>query len=123
MVIFRLLQGVTGAFLVPLAQATMFDINPPENHAKAMSLFGGGIMIGPILGPVLGGWLTDSFDWRWVFLVNIPVGTIATLMLLRYMPKTETTKRKFDLFGFALLIAALIERAEAKVAFYAGVRE
>jgi DHA2 family multidrug resistance protein len=107
MVLFRLLQGVTGAFLVPLAQATMFDINPPENHAKAMALFGGGIMIGPILGPVLGGWLTDSFDWRWVFLVNIPVGTLATLMLLRFMPTTDTSNRKFDLFGFALLGLAL----------------
>ena len=120
MVIFRLLQGITGAFLVPLSQATLFDINPPENHAKAMALFGGGIMIGPILGPVLGGWLTDSFDWRWVFLVNIPVGTLATLMLMRYMPNSETTGRKFDLFGFALLglalgsLQLLLERGQQK---------
>ena len=120
MVIFRLLQGITGAFLVPLSQATLFDINPPENHAKAMALFGGGIMIGPILGPVLGGWLTDSFDWRWVFLVNIPVGTLATLMLMRYMPNSETTERKFDLFGFALLglalgsLQLLLERGQQK---------
>ena len=71
MVIFRALQGVTGAFLVRLSQATLFDINPPERHARAMALFGGGIMIGPIMGPLLGGWLTDSFDWRWVFLVNL----------------------------------------------------
>lgn len=107
MVIFRLVQGVTGAFLVPLAQATMFDINPPEKHAQAMALFGGGIMIGPILGPVLGGWLTESYNWRWVFLVNIPVGTLAALMLLRYMPKTPTNAHKFDIFGFALLGLAL----------------
>ncbi len=107
MVLFRLIQGITGAFLVPLAQATMFDINPREKHAQAMALFGGGIMIGPILGPVLGGWLTDSFNWRWVFLVNIPVGTLATLMLLRFMPSGETVRRKFDLFGFALLGIAL----------------
>jgi DHA2 family multidrug resistance protein len=107
MVVFRLLQGVTGAFLVPLAQATLFDINPPEKHASAMAMFGGGIMIGPILGPVLGGWLTDSFDWRWVFLVNVPVGALATVMLLRYMPKSEITHRKFDLFGFAMLAVAL----------------
>jgi len=107
MVIFRAIQGVTGAFLVPLAQATLFDINPPERHARAMALFGGGIMIGPIMGPVLGGWLTDSFNWRWVFLVNLPVGAIATVMLLRYMPKSELTSRKFDIFGFAMLGLAL----------------
>ena len=107
MVLFRLIQGVTGAFLVPLSQATLFDINPPERHARAMALFGGGIMIGPILGPVLGGWLTDSYNWRWVFLVNIPVGAIATLMLIRFMPSSGTSRRKFDIFGFALLGIAL----------------
>ena len=107
MVLFRLLQGITGAFLVPLAQATMFDINPPERHAQAMALFGGGIMIGPILGPVIGGWLTDSFNWRWVFIVNLPVGIVAFLIIARYMPKVEITRRTFDLFGFALLALAI----------------
>jgi DHA2 family multidrug resistance protein len=90
MVAFRVVQGLTGAFLIPLAQATLFDINPREKHAQAMALFGGGIMIGPILGPVLGGWLTDTFDW-----------------LVRYLPKTGLNARKFDLFGFALLGIAL----------------
>ena len=103
MVAFRAIQGVSGAFLVPLAQATLFDIFPREKHAQAMALFGGGIMIGPILGPLLGGWLTDSFDWRWVFLVNLPIGAIATVMLLRFMPRTELTRRRFDLFGFVLI--------------------
>ena len=107
MVGFRILQGISGAFLVPLSQATLFDINPPERHARAMALFGGGIMIGPILGPVLGGWLTDSFDWRWVFLVNIPVGSLAALMILRFMPKSPKSEHKFDLLGFALLGLAL----------------
>jgi DHA2 family multidrug resistance protein len=107
MVAFRIIQGVTGAFLVPLAQATLFDINPPHRHAQAMALFGGGIMIGPILGPVLGGWLTDSFNWRWVFLVNLPIGAVAALMLLRYMPKSPKSPHKFDLTGFALLGLAL----------------
>ena len=103
MVAFRALQGISGAFLVPLSQATLFDIFPREKHSQAMALFGGGIMIGPILGPLLGGWLTDSFDWRWVFLVNLPVGALATLMLLRFMPRTDLNPRKFDLFGFALI--------------------
>ncbi len=107
MVIFRIIQGVTGAFLVPLSQATLFDINPPERHGRAMALFGGGIMIGPIMGPVLGGWLTDSFDWRWVFLVNLPIGVLATVMLLRFMPSIPKSPKKFDLFGFALLGIAL----------------
>ena len=107
MVVFRAIQGVSGAFLVPLAQATLFDINPREKHGQAMALFGGGIMIGPILGPVLGGWLTDSFNWRWVFLVNLPVGALATVMLLRSLPHTETERRKFDVFGFVLLAVAV----------------
>jgi DHA2 family multidrug resistance protein len=107
MVLFRALQGVGGAFIVPLAQATLFDINPREKHSQAMALFGGGVMIGPILGPVLGGWLTDNYNWRWVFLVNLPVGVICALLMLRYMPKAETHERKFDMFGFALLAIAL----------------
>src|SRR6478735_9248799 len=107
MVLFRAFQGVSGAFIVPLAQATLFDINPREKHGQAMALFGGGVMIGPILGPVLGGWLTDSFNWRWVFLVNIPIGTLAALMLLRFMPKSPKSSHRFDLTGFALLGLAL----------------
>src|SRR5689334_18536156 len=107
MVLFRAFQGIGGAFIVPLAQATLFDINPREKHAQAMALFGGGVMIGPILGPVLGGWLTDNYNWRWVFLVNLPVGVICWLLMARFMPKTETHQRKFDMFGFALLALAL----------------
>ncbi|MEO6579761.1 MAG: DHA2 family efflux MFS transporter permease subunit [Sphingomicrobium sp.] len=107
MVAFRAAQGVSGAFLVPLAQATLFDINPREKHGQAMALFGGGIMIGPILGPVLGGWLTDSYNWRWVFLVNLPVGAICTVMLMRFLPKTAIQRRKFDIFGFVLLAVAV----------------
>ncbi|HET7575862.1 MAG TPA: DHA2 family efflux MFS transporter permease subunit [Sphingomicrobium sp.] len=120
MVLFRAFQGVGGAFIVPLAQATLFDINPREKHGQAMALFGGGVMIGPILGPVLGGWLTDNYNWRWVFLVNLPVGIICILVMARFMPKTETLQRKFDMFGFALLaicLAALqfcLDRGEQK---------
>ena len=103
MVLFRALQGISGSLLVPLAQSTLFDVYPREKHSQAMAIFGGGIMIGPILGPLLGGWLTDTFDWRWVFLVNLPIGAIAAAMLLRYMPRIPLNVRKFDLFGFALL--------------------
>ncbi len=107
MVAFRAIQGVSGAFIVPLAQATLFDINPREKHGQAMALFGGGVMIGPILGPVLGGWLTDSYNWRWVFLVNLPVGVICFFLMTAFMPTTDTHKRRFDLLGFALLALAL----------------
>ena len=107
MVGFRIIQGVAGAFLVPLAQAVMFDINPPERHARAMAMFGAGVMIGPILGPVLGGWLTESFNWRWVFLINLPIGVIAALMMLRFLPTAAIVKRKFDLLGFFLIALAL----------------
>ena len=102
-VVFRGFQGVSGAFIVPLAQATLFDINPRDKQGQAMAVFGGGVMIGPILGPVLGGWLTDNYNWRWVFLVNLPVGIICALLMFRFMPKSETHDRKIDLFGFALL--------------------
>lgn len=107
MVGFRAVQGVSGAFIVPLAQATLFDINPREKHGQAMALFGGGVMIGPILGPVLGGWLTDSYNWRWVFLVNLPVGILCFFLMTAFMPSTDTHKRRFDLFGFSLLAIAL----------------
>jgi DHA2 family multidrug resistance protein len=120
MVLFRAVQGVGGAFIVPLAQATLFDINPREKHGQAMALFGGGVMIGPILGPVIGGWLTDNYDWRWVFLVNLPVGILCILIMLPFMPKSGTHERKFDMFGFALLAIALgslqfcLDRGEQK---------
>src|SRR5215210_3183758 len=120
MVLFRALQGVSGAFLVPLAQATLFDINPREKHGQAMALFGGGIMIGPILGPVLGGWLTDSYNWRWVFLVNLPVGVLCTVLLLRFLPHSDKHERKFDMFGFILLAVSIgclqlfLDRGEQK---------
>ena len=107
MVAFRAIQGVAGAFIVPLAQATLFDINPREKHGAAMAMFGAGVMIGPIAGPVLGGWLTDAYNWRWVFLINLPVGALAALLMARYMPAIPKTKRPFDLFGFALLAVGL----------------
>jgi len=77
LVVFRLLQGVFGAFLVPLSQAVMLDINPKEKHGSAMAMWGMGVMIGPILGPMLGGWLTEHYSWRWVFYINLPLGLLA----------------------------------------------
>src|SRR5471032_2605269 len=73
----RLLQGISGAALVPLSQAILLDINPREKHGSAMAVWGMGVMVGPILGPTLGGWLTDSYNWRWVFFINVPIGAFA----------------------------------------------
>lgn len=79
MVLFRLLKGVFGASLIPLSQVVLLDIYPRERHGAAMALWGVGVMIGPVLGPTLGGWLTEYYDWRWVFLINLPVGALAWL--------------------------------------------
>lgn len=107
MVLFRMIQGVCGAVLAPLAQATMMDINPREKMGQAMAIFGAGIMIGPIIGPTLGGWLTETFNWRAVFLVNLPVGGLALFMLFLLMPKGEIKQRRFDFFGFGMLALAV----------------
>nr|WP_283949510.1 DHA2 family efflux MFS transporter permease subunit [Limobrevibacterium gyesilva] len=104
MVVFRLLQGVFGAALVPLSQATMLDIYPFEKRAQAMAIWGIGVMVGPILGPTLGGYLTDAYNWRWVFYVNLPFGLLAMTGLIMFMPKAEgDAGMKFDWTGFAVL--------------------
>ncbi|RJG45701.1 MULTISPECIES: DHA2 family efflux MFS transporter permease subunit [unclassified Mesorhizobium] len=103
MVLFRLMQGVFGAAIVPLSQTFLLDINPKERHGQAMALWGAGIMVGPIIGPTLGGWLTDSFNWRWVFFINLPVGIIAFLGSAAYLPSIAKRLRGFDFFGFAML--------------------
>ena len=107
MVAFRIVQGIAGAFILPLSQSVMFDINPPEKHARGMAMFTAGVVIGPILGPVLGGWLTDNFNWRWVFIINLPICVLSTLLMLRFLPKTPRSERRFDLAGFLLLALAL----------------
>lgn len=107
MVAFRILQGVFAAFMNPLSQTVMLDINAPERQAKAMSLWGMGIMVGPIMGPVIGGWLTDSYNWRWCFYINLPVGIVCFAILWALLPSRPLKARKFDLFGFTLLSIAI----------------
>ena len=106
-VLARLLQGLFGAALVPLSQAVLLDINPREKVGQAMAVWGAGIMIGPILGPMLGGWLTEAYDWRWVFYINLPVGLLAWWGLWRYLPESRPGGEKLDIFGFATLSIAI----------------
>jgi DHA2 family multidrug resistance protein len=104
MVCFRFLQGMCGAALVPLSQATMLDIYPFEKRAQAMAIFGMGVMVGPITGPTLGGYLTEVYNWRYVFYVNLPFGILAVTGLLIFLPKaTPRTELRFDWTGFAVL--------------------
>ncbi|MCO6415715.1 DHA2 family efflux MFS transporter permease subunit [Siccirubricoccus sp. KC 17139] len=108
MVIFRLLQGAFGAALVPLSQSTMLDIYSAEQRGSAMAIWGMGVMVGPILGPTLGGWLTGNWNWRWVFYVNLPFGLLAFLGLLVFLPKDNPERdRRFDWLGFGVLALGL----------------
>jgi DHA2 family multidrug resistance protein len=120
MVAFRLLQGLFGAALVPLSQSTLLDVYPREKHGAAMALWGMGVMVGPILGPPLGGWLTDSYSWHWVFLINVPIGALALFGVAASLPTDDTRPSRFDWRGFAFLaigIGALqlfLDRGEQK---------
>ena len=120
-VIYRVLQGISGAALVPLSQAVLLQINPPHRHAQAMSVWGMGVILGPIIGPALGGWLTDDYSWRWVFYINVPVGVIAALGILIFIHETRHAHREaFDFFGFVTLSLAIgalqmfLDRGELK---------
>src|SRR3954469_11034718 len=104
MVLFRLLQGVFGAALVPLSQSVMLDYYTLQERAKAMSIWGMGVMMGPIMGPSLGAWLTETYSWHWVFFVNLPFGAITVLGLAVFMDETDKDHSlKFDWFGFGAL--------------------
>jgi len=104
MVAFRLLQGMFGAALVPLSQAVMLDSYPAEERGSAMAIWGIGVMLGPIMGPTLGAWLTESYNWHWVFFINLPVGIITVIGLLLFMDETAQRRElRFDWFGFLAL--------------------
>jgi len=108
MVLFRLLQGVFGASLVPLSQSVLLDTFPPEKRAGAMAMWGVGVMVGPILGPTLGGWLTEYYDWRWVFYINLPFGILSFLGILAFVRETAAdASRRLDWMGFAMLSLAI----------------
>jgi DHA2 family multidrug resistance protein len=108
MVLFRLLQGVFGAALVPLSQAVMLDSYALHERAKAMAIWGMGVMMGPIMGPSLGAWLTETYSWHWVFFVNLPFGVFTVLGLLVFMDETKKDfSLRFDWFGFTALAVGI----------------
>jgi MFS transporter, DHA2 family, multidrug resistance protein len=119
-VLARLLQGLSGAALVPLSQAVLLDINPPARQPRAMSVWAMSISLGPIMGPALGGWLTDNYNWRWVFFINVPFGILAFLVMASSLPETAIRKSRFDFFGFTALSAGIgafqlmLDRGELK---------
>jgi len=108
MVLFRMLQGSFGAALVPLSQSVLLDSYTLAERGSAMAIWGIGVMLGPIMGPTLGGWLTDQYNWHWVFLINLPIGIFTVLGLMVFMDETPTeNSRPFDWFGFLALAAGV----------------
>ena len=107
-VLFRILQGLFGAALVPLSQTVLMNINPKERQGSAIALWGVAVMAGPVLGPVLGGWLTQAFSWRYVFYINVPVGILAFFGMMTFLSDTaRNATAKLDWFGFGTLSVAI----------------
>jgi DHA2 family multidrug resistance protein len=107
-VLFRILQGMFGAALVPLSQSVLLDVYPKERQGFAMAMWGIAVMVGPVLGPVLGGWLTENYTWRWVFYINLPIGALTFLGIITFLPETaQKTGAKLDWFGFGTLSLAI----------------
>tara|TARA_B110000503_G_scaffold12013_3_gene16223 strand:- start:34341 stop:35816 length:1476 start_codon:yes stop_codon:yes gene_type:complete len=127
MIVFRVLQGIFGASLVPISQALLLDTYPVQKHARAMGIWGIGVMVAPILGPTVGGWLTEYYSWRWVFYINVPFGILALLGVIALAKESPRGKeRPFDLFGFMLLTVAIVslqlmlDRGASKYWFESG---
>ena len=110
LIFFRIVQGATGGALQPLSQAVLLESFPPQDRGKAMGLWGLGVVVAPILGPVLGGWLTDSYSWRWVFYINIPVGIASLVMTKMFIfdpPYLSREKRRIDYWGIGMLAVGI----------------
>lgn len=110
LVFFRILQGIGGGALQPLSQSILLETFPPRQHGMAMAIFGVGIMFGPIIGPLLGGWITDNWSWHWIFYINVPIGVISILLVMFFIvdpPYMKRMKMKIDYWGLAFLATGL----------------
>jgi MFS transporter, DHA2 family, multidrug resistance protein len=123
LVLWRVIQGIGGGALISTAQAILFDVFPLRERGKAMAIFGMGVMVGPTLGPTLGGWITDNYSWPWIFYINLPLGILAGIMTWRSVPEPEhaiSRSSGVDWAGLGLLILGigslqiLLERGESK---------
>jgi DHA2 family multidrug resistance protein len=110
LIFFRIIQGATGGVMQPLSQAIMLEAFPPHERGQAMALWGMGIVAAPIFGPVLGGWLTDSYSWRWIFYINIPIGVLSVVMIRAFIHDPHYIKRasaRIDAWGIGLLAVGI----------------
>jgi len=107
MVAARIAQGAAGAFMIPLSQSIIYDINRPSQQARAMAMWAAGVMAGPIVAPIIGGYLAEVFNWRWVFLINVPIGIVTALGGFLVLPRFPDVRRSFDLIGFLIITAGL----------------
>jgi DHA2 family multidrug resistance protein len=111
LVVARVVQGAGGGALQPISQAILLESFPPQKRGMAMAAFGVGVVVAPIIGPTLGGWLTDNYSWRWAYYINLPVGILALLMMQAFIEDPPYAKKtrpaKIDAFGFALMALAL----------------
>lgn len=110
LVFFRVLQGLSGGAMMPLSQAILMETFPAKEQAMAMAVWGMGMMAGPILGPILGGWITDNYSWRWIFYINVPLGTFAFLLLALVLVDPPYIKRgikRIDWWGLTFLVVGM----------------
>ncbi len=110
LILFRIIQGIGGGALQPISQAILFEAFPPEEYGMAMAIFGIGVMVGPIVGPVMGGWITDNWSWNWIFYINIPIGIISVLMIMLFIqdpPYLKRIREKIDYMGMALIVVGI----------------
>src|SRR5438034_788047 len=110
LVVFRIFQGLSGGVLQPVSQAVMLEAFPREQQGKAMGVWGLGIVVAPMLGPVLGGWLTDNYSWRWVFYINVPIGAMAILLTQAFIfdpPYLRRERTGIDYWGIGLLVVGM----------------
>ena len=110
LVFFRILQGIGGGAMMPISQSILLETFPPRQHGMAMAIFGVGVMFGPIIGPLLGGWITDNWSWNWIFFINIPIGIVSILMTVFFItdpPYMKRMKMKIDYWGLAFLAIGL----------------
>jgi DHA2 family multidrug resistance protein len=111
LIFFRVVQGASGGVLLPISQAILLESFPPEDRGQAMAAFALGVIVAPIVGPTLGGWITDNYSWRWIFYINLPVGILALLMTQMFIEDPPYIKRvsrkEIDYTGFALMAVGL----------------